>query len=681
MKYISLIALFLLNTNLFAQNIAPIAKVEWANEVLQFSSQFDYKAAPGSYEAEQALGPPSITPDFGSSPCAWAPGKENSNVTEFIEVGFANAIPVKQVIIHENFNPNAISKILLIDEAGENHKVFKQIPSAIRPKNQESGRLFIHKLDEITPYKVKGLRLELMTTAVAGYNTIDAIGISSDDTNYEIPINTVRAAQQIEDPENLGEAINSRAVEMAPIIAPDDQTLYFTRQKHPDNINPGRQDIWVAKKDSNGLFGIAKNMGKPINSANNNALCSVSPDGQSVLLLNKYLPNGLSDRGLSISLKTKDGWSFPEAVEVEDYYNDNKYGEYFLANDGKTLLMAVQRKDAIGSKDIYVCFRKANGSFSKPKNLGPVVNTADSEVSPFLAADGRTLYFATGGYPGYGNKDMFVSRRLDDSWTNWSTPENLGPKLNGNSFDAYYSVSAKGDYAYFSSASLDGLNQDIYRVALPEAARPKPVVLVYGKVIDAKTKEPMQAEIRYESFASGKEVGQANSDPLNGDYSIVLASGDSYGFRAAKAGYLAVSQNINLEEVDGYKKVRVDLELAPIEKGAVIRLNNIFFDPSKYDLKERDELELQRVVNLLKVYPNMEIEISGHTDNVGSNQSNMVLSQNRAKSVRDFLENKGIESSRLQSKGYGESSPQADNSSAEGRALNRRIELKILKVE
>lgn len=681
MKYYFSLFLLLFLSTLSAQNKAPNARVEWASEIIRFSSQFENTSMPGAYKAEELLGAPSVQPGFGVTPCAWAPSMEENSEIEFVEVGFSKPIQVRQIIINESFNPNSIYKIYLIDTDDNQHKVIKRQPNPIRPKNKGGGRLFLHKLDELTTYKVKALRLELMTEAVPGYNMIDAIGITADDNSYEVPIKTVTGAKQIAAPENLGENINSRAVEMAPMISPDDQTLYFTRQRHPQNTNPGRQDIWFSKKDSNGNFQLAQNMEKPINTSSNNALCSVSPDGQSILLLNKYLPNGLSSRGLSMSKKTKNGWSFPEEVIVKNYYNDNKFGEYYLANDGKTLLMAVQRKDAVGGKDIYVCFRQSNGTFSEPLNLGNVVNTAASEVSPFLAADGYTLYFSTDGFPGYGSKDMFMSRRLDDSWTNWSAPENLGPKLNGNSFDAYYSVSAKGDFAYFSSASADQMNEDIYRVQLPEAARPKPVVFVYGQVFDAKTKEPLQAEIRYESFSSGKEVGQANSSPTDGAYSIVLTSGDSYGFRAGKTGYLAVSQNIDLQEVDGYKKIKVDLELAPIEKGAVIRLNNIFFDPNKYDLKAKDELELLRVVNMLKVYPEMEIEISGHTDNVGGNQSNIVLSQNRAKSVRNFLKEKGIETTRLQSKGYGESQPQADNSTAQGRASNRRIELKILKVE
>jgi flagellar motor protein MotB len=397
--------------------------------------------------------------------------------------------------------------------------------------------------------------------------------------------------------------------------------------------------------------------------------------------MNKYLPDGSSENGISISVRTESGWSFPSPIEVEDFYNEHRTGEYALGSDGKTILMAVQRQDAIGEKDIYVSFKKEDGSWAAPMNLGPEINTGDSEIAPFLAADGRTVYFSTGGYPGYGGQDMFVSRRLDDSWKKWSKPLNLGPKLNTTGFDAYYSLPASGDYAYFTSTQSKVGNSDIFRVKLPKSAKPEPVVLIRGRVLNAKTNDPLGATITYESLTSGKQLGTARSHPTTGEYSIVLPSRDVYGFLAEHKGFLSLNENIDLVKINEYKEMRVDLKLTPLEVGAAVRLNNIFFDTNKYNLKPEDELELKRVVKMLQAYPNMQIEISGHTDNIGADQSNLTLSSNRAKAVTDYLVAKGVAKNRLQAIGLGKTKPVSDNKTEEGRANNRRIEMKILKVE
>lgn len=677
----------MLNRIIFAITIVLMAssvnaqKMQWASELLSFSSEFKYDKIPGQYLAKEVLGPPSCTPEFGLTPCAWTPAKQANEASEFVHVAFAEPIQVAQIVINQPSNPGAIFEIYLYDEEGKKFKVLQQMPNPQMPKDK-AGRLFRHTM-ELTPYKVKSLRLQLMTDRVPGYNLIDAIGISSDKTPFEIKPETVEGAEDIAAPENIGEGVNTKGAELAPLISPDGKAIFFTRQNYHLNIgNPDAQDIWYAEKDSSGNFGVALNLGEPVNNAGNNSICSVSPDGQSIMVLNKYMPNGRTEKGISTSVRTPEGgWSFPVALEVEDYYNDNKYGEYSLAADGKTLLMAVMRKDGVGDKDLHVSFRKEDGTFSKPKNLGSTVNTAASEISPYLAADGKTLYFATSGFPGYGGPDMFVTRRLDSTWTNWTRPQNLGSKLNSKRFDAYYSIPAAGDFAYFTSYDNAIGESDIFRVALPQSAKPQPVVLIYGNVLNAKTKEPLGTAIQYESLESGEQLGLARSNPQTGAYSIVLPNGDIYGFLAALPGFLSVSENIDVKDITAYKEIRVDLYLTPIEKDAVIRLNNLFFDFNKFTLRSEARSELNRVVALLNKYPNMQIEIGGHTDDIGSDANNLVLSNNRAKSVVEYLTKNGVSAARLQAKGYGEAIPAANNKTDEGRALNRRIELKILKVE
>jgi outer membrane protein OmpA-like peptidoglycan-associated protein len=313
---------------------------------------------------------------------------------------------------------------------------------------------------------------------------------------------------------------------------------------------------------------------------------------------------------------------------------------------------------------------KEDGSFSKPKNLGNVINTFDDEANPFLASDGKTLYFASKGHPGYGYFDLFVSKRLDDSWTNWSQPENLGNIINSPGYELSIFLSAKGDKAYI------GKDRDVWEI--DNTVKMDPVVLVKGKVYDSKTKNTLSAPILYNSLKNNKELGTAISDPKTGSYSIVLPFGEKYSFMAEKEGYYAVTQNVDLSDLKEYKEIEVDLYLSPIEKGEVIRLNNIFFASGKYELLSESFAELNILFGLLKDNKSIKIEIAGHTDAVGSDADNMELSKNRANSVLKYLVGKGIASERIISKGYGETKFIAPNTTEEGKQLNRRVEFVIL---
>ena len=372
---------------------------------------------------------------------------------------------------------------------------------------------------------------------------------------------------------------------------------------------------------------------------------------------------------MSIANKTKEGWEIPKAVEIEDFYNDNTFSEYFLTNSKKELLMTIERKDTHGDKDIYVSFSTGVNSWSKPKNLGPVLNTSSSEAYPFLASDGKTLYFASKGHPGYGGFDLFVSKRLDDSWTNWTEPKNLGGVINSSNGDLSIFLTAKGDKAYVAR------DKDIYEIE--NKVKQDPVILVKGKVFDAKTNKILSAPIAYNNLKTNKELGTAISDPNTGAYSIVLPYGENYSFMAEKDGYYAVTQNVDLTNLNEYKEIEVDLYLNPIEKGQTIRLNNIFFESGKYELLAESNAELEKLYTILNNNKNLVIEIAGHTDAVGSDASNLLLSKNRANAVMTYLLEKGIPANQLTAKGYGETKFIATNDTEEGKQLNRRVEFEI----
>jgi len=465
---------------------------------------------------------------------------------------------------------------------------------------------------------------------------------------------------------------NSTIEETNPVISADGSILYFDRKDNPLNIETTQDDIWYSIKDKNGKWSEAKNIGRPLNNRDNNFVISTSPDNNTLLLGNKYSSDGVSPNGggVSIAQKGQSGWEIPKDVVIEDYVNTNAYVGYFLSNDNKHLLMAVERPGGFGLKDMYVSFVKEDGSFSKPKNLGNVINTFDDEANPFLASDGKTLYFASKGHPGYGYFDLFVSKRLDDSWTNWSQPENLGNIINSPGYELSIFLSAKGDKAYI------GKDRDVWEI--DNTVKMDPVVLVKGKVYDSKTKNTLSAPILYNSLKNNKELGTAISDPKTGSYSIVLPFGEKYSFMAEKEGYYAVTQNVDLSDLKEYKEIEVDLYLSPMEKGEVIRLNNIFFASGKYELLSESFAELNILFGLLKDNKSIKIEIAGHTDAVGSDADNMELSKNRANSVLKYLVGKGIASERIISKGYGETKFIAPNTTEEGKQLNRRVEFVIL---
>lgn len=492
-------------------------------------------------------------------------------------------------------------------------------------------------------------------------------------TEHPFSINVVKEFDPNLKMVKLPETVSSPNIEETnPVISADGNILYFDRKDNPSNIETPKDDIWYSIKDKNGKWTEAKNIGRPLNNRDNNFVISSSPDNNTLLLGNKYATDGVSSNGggVSIAKKGQSGWEIPKDVVIEDFINTNNYVGYFLSNDNKNLLMTVERPGGLGQKDIYVSFVKDDGTFSKPKSLGNVVNTFDDEANPFLASDGKTLYFASKGHPGYGYFDLFVTKRLDDTWTNWSKPENLGKIINSSGYELSIFLSAKGDKAYV------GRERDIWEI--DNTVKQDPVALVKGKVYDSKTKKVMSAPIVYNALKTNKELGTAVSDPSTGSYSIVLPYGEKYSFMAEKEGYYAVTQNVDLSDLKEYKEIEVDLYLNPIEKGEIIRLNNIFFASGKYELLAESYGELDKLLQVLKSNSKMKIEISGHTDAVGADADNLTLSNNRANAVMNYLLGKGIAKDRLSAKGYGETKFIATNDTDEGKQLNRRVEFVIL---
>ncbi|TAF67852.1 MAG: flagellar motor protein MotB [Cytophagales bacterium] len=676
-KYIPL--LFILSfwfLNLHAQDI----QVQWASKVIAVSSEDNSDSLMQQYRAKQVLGKPNKLPASGLSPCAWSPLTDSNPQGEWIKVAFDVPMPIQQVAIAENFNPGAITQIFLYDESGTEYPAIYQ---NLNITNIGGGRMF-NIVIAPTSYNVAAIKLVLSTMKVNGVNQIDAIAISNSREPIRAEINIAETAvtdKEIKStPENLGININSEVQEVSPVIAPDGKTIYFTRLKHPGNLGPDKkQDVWFALAETDSTFQMAQNIGSPINTIHHNSSFSITPDGNKMLLNNVYLPDGTLSKGLSITTKIDNNtWGMPKEVVINDYYNNNRYSEFCLSANGQVLLMTTERRDTYGGKDIYVSFLQGDGTWSRPKNLGNKVNTPDNETSPFLATDGLTLYYSTAGMSGYGSNDIFVTRRLDDSWENWSEPENLGASINTPNWDAYFSIPANGKYAYYSSYHNSKGDADIFRVKLSDKNKPKPVVLITGTVYNDKTKEPMGADIIYEILGTSDKVGQATANAQTGTYKIVLPIEKLYSIHAEAKGFFPIDDNIDLTNITEYTEIKKDLYLAPIIRGESFRLNNIFFVRAKAELLPESFPELHRLAITMKENSTMIIELHGHTEPFGDAKELKRLSEDRVIAVKNYLVGEGVESIRISYKAFGGSKPISTEKTEEARALNRRVEVKIL---
>jgi outer membrane protein OmpA-like peptidoglycan-associated protein len=738
--------------------------------------------------------------------------------------------------------------------------------------------------------------------------------------------------------ENLGSNVNSTVDELSPIISADGKTLYFVRDNHPDNVGgpkPGKNnmDIWFSRLQPDGSWGKAENLSS-LNDEHNNVITSVTPDGNMLLL------------GDRVSRRTRNGWSEPEKLNIRNFRNVSKYAGYFLSNNGKVLLLSIENEKSILDQDLFVSFLQTDGSWSEPVNLGKTVNTEGTDYSPFLAADGKTLYYSTNGHlkNTIGDVDLYVTRRLDDSWRNWSPPQNLGPTVNTPGKDAYFVIPACGDWAYVVSTSNSLGKADIFRLPIPAGMKPNPVMLLSGVVKDNLGQE-LDAEIHYREYPFGKEDGKAITNPATGDFTIVLPVGKKYlvhttmpgysvdsviidltnlnecqtkthsftiklkptivsgkiyneltkqgipamvtfrmpdgsesgaevngageyrfelpgnidnfnitvsaeGFveikeaikltpeqknnfykkdfslkssdvelvgrtlnaetqapiaatiqykkindgsvnegksneagtykfklkaesaeyelKATAVGYYPATERVSIspgqttftkdirllpkpplllygkvlndktgegidaritwEQAGGtkerglmnsaansgdyklglpavddynlvvkkdkyiteyvnitvpdkktmYQEIHKDIRLIPIEIGTTVRLNNIQFEFNKSTLKPESFVELDRLVSLMNDASTLVIEIAGHTDNVGNADYNMKLSKERAAAVRDYILSKGITAERVRAEGYGQTKPLVDNKTEANRAINRRVEFRVI---
>lgn len=469
-------------------------------------------------------------------------------------------------------------------------------------------------------------------------------------------------------PQNMGDSINTNALEYFPSLTIDGRKLIFTRRVDND------EDFYESNL-INGKWSKAKPLGGKINTNFNEGAQNISQDGQLLIYTGCNYPEGQGSCDLYFSVRTNNGWSEPQNLGPlvnTDFWESSPS----LSPDKRDLYFASSQLGGYGGKDIWVSHRLPSGKWGRPVNLGPTVNTDGDESCPFMHADNQTLYFNSNGHLGYGMTDLFLTRKLNDS--TWSEPENLGYPINTIDDEGSLIIAADGKTAYYASERPDtrgGL--DLYTFQMRPDIRPAKTLWVRGKVFDKKTLAGLPSAIELTEISTRRLISRLQTDE-DGNYLITLPVGKEYAFNVNRKGYLFYSYNFSLLDPAADTSFVIDIPLQPIETGASVVLRNIFFDTKKSNLNPGSVTELDKVVQLLNENPKLKVLITGHTDNIGQPKDNIVLSNDRAKSVVNYLLTKGITASRLTYKGYGESKPIADNKTESGRALNRRTELSVV---
>ncbi len=675
-RIIFLILLSFISTHIIAQQTS----IQWAGKVeYQFNNYHEKH-----FSGLEVLGPPNAFPPGVLSQRAFRLKSDRSYGT--IVISLNRPQNIQHVVIVENYNPGRLTQVKLKDTDGKYHLIYQKNAERIK----QDFRTLIISMPR-TMYKVETIELNINCITEPAIYQVDAIGVL-DAEGLDVIKSELRGAnfnieQEVtfaEKKELLTEAINSRYTEVKPLVSHDGTTLYFSRLFSPDNVDgiADPQDIYFSKY-LNGQWTKAFNIGAPLNDNLSNGICSISPDGNSILVINGYGPYGKVSPGVSISTKTASGWSKPRKIEILDFENKSKYQDFYLSPDQEHIILAIENDESHGDQDLFISNKTGPNQYSKPKNMGGIINTAKAEFSPFLSLDGRTLYFASEGHGGYGQSDIYKTTRLDESWQNWSPPKNMGPAVNTSSWDAYFSITSSGDYAYFvsSEGSRDG-KENIYRIPLwqDQSDKPKTDLIAFtGRVINSKTNLPISSDVFLQN-QDNHNAYRSISDKITGEFNIFVQAGRKHQFNVSAPGFIAFEDEVNLEGIQPGETMVKIVKLMPIEVGQVVTLNNLFFERGQANLLDKSMPTLDRLLQLMMENPSLEIELSGHTDGLGGRTANQVLSQDRVDRIKEYLVQFGIERGRISTIGFGGRYPVAPSDTEENRAKNRRVEVKIMQI-
>ena len=478
-------------------------------------------------------------------------------------------------------------------------------------------------------------------------------------------------------PANIGDSINTTLDEYWPSLSVDERTIVYTVRlpKEPEVGIKGtkwQEDFYTSTRNEDGTWSKGIPVGSPLSPVFNEGAQSLSSDGKTM-----YYTICQGDCDLYFSTINSDGsWGHP--LKLPPAINSEKSSEKqpSISPDGQMLYFVSNRPGGLGGFDIWVSVKNPNEVWGNAVNLGQPVNSPGNEQSPFIHFDNKTLYFSSNDHIGMGGQDIFVSHLTDSG--KWSEPLNLGYPINTCKNEEGLVVNAIGKTAYYSSNYIPDKGMDIYTFELYPEIQPIPSSYVTGTIRDYTTLKPVEAHISLIDLQSKRETMNSYSS-VTGGFMVCLPSDNSYALFAQAPGYLFYSENFNLKGLYSFDKpYHLDVLLKPVRQGEVTIMRNVFFETDSYELLPESTVELDRVVETLSQNPTIKVEIGGHTDNQGAPDYNQKLSERRAKSVVDYLLSKSVSPERVSWKGYGESQPVAPNSSPEGRAMNRRTELKIL---
>jgi len=523
--------------------------------------------------------------------------------------------------------------------------------------------------------------------------------------------------------DNLGSTVNTKHSEYAPVITPDRKTIYFTSRRPDEKKKKTKafkltgeyyENAYVTQLE-NENFKEAKKLPKPVNKpGRNTAIVGMNPDGNELVIFNGSKNFGFLQETKLVKKPGKVAtWSKPATKMFKNANSRYGVSSASVSSDGRNLFFSTinpkKKNQSFGGEDIYVSRRNfSNEKWGKPVNLGGVINTYFDEKSVFISPDGNTLYFSSDGHTSMGGYDIFKCEKQPDG--SWGVPVNLGYPINTPDDDMFFSITANKRYGYYATTAHEDTkgDWDIYQVIFLGPEKPlqqtpedlliawhaKPLkqelekaveiqmerlTVVKGRVLDSFDESPVGAKIEIIDNNTEEVLQVVNSNPDTGNYTVNLPSGKNYAMMVTHPEYLFHSENFNIPEATKYQEINKDIHLHKMEAGKKVILNNIFFETGKATLRPSSFPELNYVIKLMNAYKTLEIEISGHTDNVGGAASNQKLSENRAKAVVKYLTDNGIPASRLKFKGYGLTQPIESNKTAEGREKNRRVEFKILK--
>ena len=462
--------------------------------------------------------------------------------------------------------------------------------------------------------------------------------------------------------------INFQNKQYFPVLTADNETLIFTARS-----DDGDENLYISNL-VDGTWTNPKSISPNINSTANEGTCSISADGHTLVFTSCDGKNSLGSCDLYISKKIGEEWSVPENMgsNINSPFWD---AQPTLSNDGRILYFSSDRQGGYGRKDLFMSELDKNNNWTKALNLGKTINTLGDEISPFIHANGRTLFFASDGHLGLGGLDLFMTEVKAGVY---AKPENLGFPINNYEDQVALFITADGTKGYYSSDANNSIKLFQFDIPKQLSDKFKRASFVRGKVQDAESKKYVSAEIELIDLKTNQVITQVKSDAISGEYTAVLPTGSKYGLFINKTNYFFKSLTFDFSEKKDIQGKTINISLEPIKKDVKTVLNNIFFDSGKAELRPESFTELDKLFNLLRENSALKVEISGHTDDVGKDIDNQILSEKRALAVKDYLIKKGVNPVNIISVGYGKTKPIMPNDSEENRQINRRIEMSIL---